>query len=107
MESLKITANHYGIRHQNEEINGQVTCTEIGQSGISITSTDEGNDRALLMKVDIVLLPILCLLYACALIDRINISAARVDGMGKELGLLDPKQNYYSLTLLVFFPAYL
>lgn len=76
---------------------------ETGQSDFELSPKEE---RRLLWKIDLILLPILCLLYACALLDRVNISAARVDGMGKELGLLNPKQNYYSITLLVFFPFY-
>ncbi|CCG84011.1 protein of unknown function [Taphrina deformans PYCC 5710] len=79
---------------------------ETGQSGMSEAVMSEKDERRLVRKIDFVLLPILCLLYACALLDRVNISAARVDGMGKDLNLLNPKQNYYSITLLVFFPAY-
>lgn len=80
---------------------------ETGQSGQSEMVMSEKDEKRLVRKIDFVLLPILCLLYACALLDRVNISAARVDGMGKELNLLNPKQNFYSITLLVFFPAYL
>jgi MFS family permease len=80
--------------------------TTTGASGASEAVLSEKDMKKLYLKIDFLLLPILCLLYACALLDRVNISAARVDGMGKDLGLLNPKQNYYSIVLLVFFPAY-
>lgn len=72
----------------------------------SVPELSKSEERKLLLKIDFMLLPILCLLYACALIDRVNISSARVDGMGKDLDLLNPKSNKYSIVLLVFFPGY-
>lgn len=94
----------YEVGVHVEDAAGDLSRVPTGQSELELTEREE---RALVRKIDFVLLPILSLLYACALLDRVNISAARVDGMGKELGLLNPKQNYYSITLLVFFPAYL
>lgn len=94
----------YDVHVESVEREGDLSRVETGQSEMEMSERDE---RRLVRKIDFVLLPILCLLYACALLDRVNISAARVDGMGKELGLLNPKQNFYSITLLVFFPAYL
>lgn len=97
-----------GYNEKSHEVQVEdLSRVETGQSGMSEAVMSEADERRLVRKVDFVLLPILCLLYACALLDRVNISAARVDGMGKELNLLNPKQNYYSITLLVFFPAYL
>lgn len=89
------------------EDKGDLSRMETGETGQSEMELTEKEDKALVRKIDFILLPILCLLYACALLDRVNISAARVDGMGKELKLLNPKQNFYSIALLVFFPAYL
>ena len=74
-----------------------------GQSELEV---DAKGLARLYRKVDFILLPILCLLYACALLDRVNISAARVSGMGKDLNLLSKTSNTYSVALLVFFPAY-
>lgn len=93
----------YDVHVENVEKN-DLSRMETGQSEMELSPQEE---RRLVRKVDFVLLPILCLLYACALLDRVNISAARVDGMGKDLKLLNPKQNFYSIALLVFFPAYL
>lgn len=94
----------YEVSVHVEDAGGDLSRVPTGQSELELTEREE---RQLVRKIDFVLLPILSLLYACALLDRVNISAARVDGMGKELKLLNPKQNFYSISLLVFFPAYL
>ncbi|PGH02077.1 hypothetical protein GX51_04890 [Blastomyces parvus] len=62
------------------------------------------NEKALIRKVDWRLLPILGALYAIALIDRVNISNARVAGMHKELELYIGSR--YTIALLVFFIPY-
>ena len=65
---------------------------------------DHHSERALVRKVDWRLLPILGALYSIALIDRVNISAARVAGMGEDLGLEIGQR--YTIALVVFFPPY-
>ncbi|EEH20912.2 hypothetical protein PABG_03143 [Paracoccidioides brasiliensis Pb03] len=62
------------------------------------------NERALIRKIDWRLLPILGALYAIALIDRVNISNARVAGMNAELKL--HVGSRYNIALLVFFIPY-
>lgn len=66
------------------------------ESGIDYNSTslrgdevhhDAAFERRVIRKVDIRLLIILGALYSIALIDRTNLSAARVAGMAKELKL--------------------
>ncbi|WEW60787.1 hypothetical protein PRK78_006275 [Emydomyces testavorans] len=61
-------------------------------------------EKTVIRKVDWRLLPILGALYAIALIDRVNISNARIAGMEKELKL--DIGNRYSVALLVFFIPY-
>lgn len=65
---------------------------------------DEHSKKALIRKVDWRLLPILGALYSIALIDRVNISAARVAGMDADLGL--DIGSRYTIALVVFFPPY-
>jgi hypothetical protein len=65
---------------------------------------DNHSRKALIRKVDWRLLPILGALYSIALIDRVNISAARVAGMDKDLGL--NIGDRYTVALVVFFPPY-
>ncbi|KIJ26444.1 hypothetical protein M422DRAFT_55533 [Sphaerobolus stellatus SS14] len=64
--------------------------------------------RRTIRKVDFRLLPILGSIYAfslCSLIDRNNLSNARVSGADTEIGLA--VGNHYSLATLVFFIPYI
>ena len=65
---------------------------------------DDHSKKALIRKVDWRLLPILGALYSIALIDRVNISAARVAGMDADLGLDIGAR--YTIALVVFFIPY-
>ncbi|KAF2846543.1 phthalate transporter-like protein [Plenodomus tracheiphilus IPT5] len=65
---------------------------------------DEIEEKRLLRKVDWRLLPILGALYSIALIDRTNISNARVAGMGADLSL--QIGDRYTIVLVLFFPSY-
>ena len=65
---------------------------------------DHHSEKALIRKVDWRLLPILGSLYSIALIDRVNISAARIAGMDVDLGL--HIGHRYTVALVMFFPPY-
>ena len=65
---------------------------------------DTHEEKKLIRKVDWRLLPILGALYSIALIDRVNISAARIAGMDVDLGL--SIGDRYTIALVVFFPPY-
>lgn len=65
---------------------------------------DSITEQKLIRRIDWRLLPILGALYSIALIDRVNISAARVAGMDKDLGLNIGSR--YTIALVVFFPPY-
>jgi len=57
------------------------------------------NESALLRRIDIRVVPVLCLLFLFAFLDRINIANAAVYGMGKELKLVGNQYNV-ALTIL-------
>lgn len=61
--------------------------------------------RKILRKVDIRLLPILGLLYTICLVDRANISIARISGIDQDLQL--DVGSRASIILLVFFIGYI
>ena len=65
---------------------------------------DHKSEKKLIRKIDGRLLPILGLMYSIALIDRVNISAARISGMADDIGL--DIGNRYTIALVVFFPPY-
>ncbi|OAX77878.1 hypothetical protein ACJ72_07818 [Emergomyces africanus] len=74
------------------------------EHGVDTVEALAVNEKALMRKIDWRLLPILGALYAIALIDRVNISNARVAGMNKELELHIGSR--YTIALLVFFIPY-
>ncbi|KAL6704979.1 hypothetical protein ACN47E_007382 [Coniothyrium glycines] len=65
---------------------------------------DEVEEKRLVRKIDWRLLPILGALYSIALIDRTNISNARVAGMEADLQL--QIGDRYTIVLVLFFPTY-
>ncbi|KIW01781.1 uncharacterized protein PV09_06953 [Verruconis gallopava] len=87
----------------NEEIkeSGVVT-PESSQEAVDF---DQHAEKKLIRKVDRRLLPILGALYSIALIDRVNISAARISGMDQALGL--SIGDRYTIALVLFFPGYM
>ena len=56
------------------------------------------DESALIRKIDIRVIPVLCLLYFFALLDRVNIGDAAVHGMILELGLT---RNQYNAALTI------
>ncbi|KAI0888064.1 MFS general substrate transporter [Annulohypoxylon maeteangense] len=62
-------------------------------------------EKRVLRKIDIRLLPILGALYTIAMIDRSNISVARISGLDEDVGLAVGDRA--SIALLVFFIGYM
>ncbi|KAK3694422.1 major facilitator superfamily domain-containing protein [Podospora appendiculata] len=60
-------------------------------------------DRKLVRRLDMILMPWLCLLYLLAFLDRTNIGNAKIAGLAKELDLTT---SSYNATLTLFFVSY-
>lgn len=60
-------------------------------------------EKKLVRKIDMYLLPTIWLMYLLSYMDRTNIGNAKVAGMDKDLGL---DSNQYSVILIVFFVTY-
>ena len=73
----------------------------------SVSSTDiiplPPSDKKLLRRIDLFVLPPICILYAFSLIDRTNIANANIAGLAVDLSL---KGSDYSVALLSFFITY-
>ncbi|QRW09909.1 major facilitator superfamily transporter [Ceratobasidium sp. AG-Ba] len=67
---------------------------------------DAAREHKLMRRIDLRLMPIICVLYALSLIDRVNLGSARVEGLGVTLKFEGYKNNKYSIALLVFFIGY-
>ncbi|EER37515.1 MFS transporter [Histoplasma capsulatum H143] len=68
----------------------------------TLVSTTE---RRLMTKIDLHLLPVLCVLYLLAFLDRVNISNAVIFGLRKDLGI--ESGNRYNTALTIFFVPYI
>ncbi|KAH7158216.1 major facilitator superfamily domain-containing protein [Dactylonectria estremocensis] len=66
-----------------------------------VPGTDE--EKALVRKIDLFLLPTIWLMYLLSYMDRTNIGNAKIAGMADDLGM---DSNMYSVTLVVFFIGY-
>ncbi|ETS84669.1 hypothetical protein PFICI_02694 [Pestalotiopsis fici W106-1] len=64
---------------------------------------DTEEERALVRKIDLYILPTMWLMYLLSYMDRTNIGNAKIGGMEKDLGLDSGK---YSIALVVFFVGY-
>ncbi|KKZ67003.1 hypothetical protein EMCG_07303 [[Emmonsia] crescens] len=62
-------------------------------------------ERKLMAKIDMRLLPVLCVLYLLAFLDRVNISNAVIFGLKEELGI--ESGNKYNAALTIFFVPYI
>ncbi|MCJ1286622.1 hypothetical protein MMC26_005968 [Xylographa opegraphella] len=62
-------------------------------------------DKRLKWKLDLKLIPWLCLLYLCSFLDRTNIGNAKLDGLTKDLGI-GTNQSLYNAALSIFFVSY-
>lgn len=61
--------------------------------------------RKLIRKLDIRLLPPLFALWVISLIDRVNIGAARIQGLERDLGM-DPRSNRINIATDMFCSLY-
>ncbi|OAP58158.1 hypothetical protein AYL99_07248 [Fonsecaea erecta] len=61
-------------------------------------------ERKVMRKIDLHVMPYIALIYGLSLLDRNNISAAYIAGMSEDLGL--GIGNRYSVALLAFFSTY-
>ncbi|CAN9417681.1 unnamed protein product [Alternaria alternata] len=66
---------------------------------------DDKETRRIIRKIDLRLLPTLAVIYAFALIDRVNLPNARIAGMDEDLGLSIGSR--YSILTMIFFIPYI
>ena len=103
VENVPIEAVMYhGKGHLNEEAVDEIQ--PVRQPWELDDGFDKKQDRKLMFKIDLRLIPMLGIIYGISVIDRVNIGQAQVAGMREELGLTIGAR--YSVCLLLFFPGY-
>ena len=81
--------------------------TEIGASNdvdVESAGSKDLEERRLLTKIDLRILPILSLCYIFSFLDRVNIGNAVVFGLSKELNL---QGTQYNVALCIFFVPFI
>ncbi|KAJ9164838.1 MFS general substrate transporter [Coniochaeta hoffmannii] len=98
----KKSASNEAIGHHE---NGDGTLAALPPDPDAHLSPEEraARDRKLLWRLDLILIPWLCLLYLLAFLDRTNIGNAKIAGLSKDLGL---STGRYNATLTIFFVSY-
>jgi sugar phosphate permease len=76
---------------------------EVSIRPIEYGTSDDPDDRKLLRKLDLHLIPTMTLLYLLSYLDRINIGQAKIDGLTDSLHLTSAQ---YDACLSVFFATY-
>ncbi|KAI9845003.1 MAG: hypothetical protein M1837_005147 [Sclerophora amabilis] len=80
-----------------------VECWEQSSYGGDDHPYTEAEEKALVKKIDLYLLPTIWLMYLLSYVDRTNIGNAKIAGMQEDLNL---SSNQYSVSLVVFFVGY-
>jgi hypothetical protein len=76
---------------------------EISTKSIKHETPDDPDDKKLLRKIDVHLIPTMTLLYLLSYLDRVNIGQAKLDGLLESLKLTSAE---YNACLSVFFATY-
>ncbi|POR31100.1 Uncharacterized protein TPAR_08702 [Tolypocladium paradoxum] len=71
------------------------------ETGIDASQAEQ--EKKLVRKIDLYILPTMWIMYLLSYMDRTNIGNAKIAGMDKDLGL---DSNRYSIALIVFFVSY-
>ncbi|KUJ16734.1 MFS general substrate transporter [Mollisia scopiformis] len=70
---------------------------------IHVETPDPETSKRLVWKLDLIVLPLLAIIYFTHSLDRANLGNAKTDGFEKDIGL---KDNQYSLILILFYIPY-
>ncbi|ODM14747.1 hypothetical protein SI65_09741 [Aspergillus cristatus] len=84
------------------EEKGDVTSKEIENAGPDAPFWSP-EEKSLVRKIDLVLLPMVWIMYFLSYMDRTNIGNAKISGMDTDLDLTS---NQYSIALVIFFIGY-
>ncbi|GLI80729.1 hypothetical protein PoHVEF18_009086 [Penicillium ochrochloron] len=84
------------------QLKNDISSKEIEHASIHESFSLE-EEKALVRKIDLTLLPTIWVMYLLSYLDRTNIGNAKISGMQTDLNL---SSNQYSVALVVFFVGY-
>ncbi|EON67345.1 hypothetical protein W97_06598 [Coniosporium apollinis CBS 100218] len=74
------------------------------EDGSSVSQFDPTLERKTVLRLDLLLVPMMCMIYLLAFLDRSNIGNARVAGLQKDLGITDYQ---YQIAITVTYVPYI
>jgi hypothetical protein len=94
----KDTVDHCEVLDKDISIDQDELGHEINHLSPSAAAELAAFDRKILLKLDILIVPLMATLYLLVFVDRTNIGNARVAGLQRDLGLSD---HQYKTGMLV------
>ncbi|KAK2796734.1 hypothetical protein FQN51_009072 [Onygenales sp. PD_10] len=89
---------------ENVEYNVHKADSDLDDPDAGLSEEEKAEiDKKLVRKLDLRLIPWLCLLYLVSFLDRTNIGNAKIDGLQEDLGMTN---GQYNATLTIFFVSY-
>ncbi|KAJ9144041.1 MFS general substrate transporter [Pleurostoma richardsiae] len=82
---------------------GAVVTSSASEDDEVLEVPDLAIEKKLVRKLDLIILPLLAIIYFTHSLDRANLGNAKTDGFEKDIGL---KDNQYSLILILFYVPY-
>ena len=89
--------------HDTERAQVETHTTDVPEKRLTAPEPVYINERRLMWKIDLRLVPPLCVLYLLAFLDRVNIANAKLYNLSQDLGLVG---NQYNIALVLFFVPY-
>ncbi|PLB52522.1 MFS general substrate transporter [Aspergillus steynii IBT 23096] len=86
----------------DDDLKADISSAQIENAEEALSFTPE-EEKALVRKIDLYLLPMIWIMYLLSYLDRTNIGNAKISGMEDDLNL---SSNEYSIALVVFFVGY-
>jgi hypothetical protein len=90
--------------YDKDMVGENVECPSTMEEGQSRNHDDTQLEHKVLLKMDVMILPILALLFLCSFIDRTNVGNAKILGLQEDL---DITNHQYAIGLCVFYATYI
>ncbi|KAI9041318.1 MFS general substrate transporter [Aspergillus affinis] len=87
----------------DSDIKVDISSAQVENAEDAPPSFSPEEEKALVRKIDLYLLPMIWIMYLLSYMDRTNIGNAKISGMEEDLNL---SSNEYSVALVVFFVGY-
>ncbi|GMM45465.1 hypothetical protein DAPK24_020400 [Pichia kluyveri] len=104
IENNTTNSINFNSTTNNDQIDLKLSDDEKNLKIEELANLSSINQKKLMWKIDLWVIPPFCLLYFLAFLDRVNISNAKVYGIEKQLDL---HGNQYATALTVFFVPYI